>query len=100
MAIKKGHEKMTTIDMNIEAVQEIQRRLLEISYQIENRLRPLQNNVHNLPPQWQGTSADQFFEQFGEVEGSISSVMETLNEIASRLSEDIAYWESVADKLG
>lgn len=100
MAIKKGHEKMTTIDMNIEAVQEIQRRLSEISYQIENKLRPLQNNVHNLPPQWQGTSADQFFEQFGEVEGSISSVMETLNEIASRLSEDIAYWESVADKLG
>ena len=100
MAIKKGHEKMTTIDMNIEAVQEIQRRLLEISYQIENKLRPLQNNVHNLPPQWQGISADQFFEQFGEVEGSISSVMETLNEIASRLSEDIAYWESVADKLG
>lgn len=91
---------MTTIDMNIEAVQEIQRRLLEVSSQIENKFKPLQNNVHNLPPQWQGTSADQFFEQFGEVEGSISSIMEMLSEIASELSDDIAYWESVADRLG
>ena len=91
---------MTTLHMDVSSVRDVKRKIIRIRSQIEENLLPLRHNVRNLQPQWKSDSADQFYEQFGEVEGSILEIMDLLNDMASDLDEEIVKWEKLDDKLG
>ena len=91
---------MTTIHMDIEAMQRIQRNLIEIQGQIQDRIQALRRNYQSLPYNWIGDSANEYFDHYTEFEANVTSVVETLGEIASELAIEIANWESMDNGLG
>lgn len=90
---------MTTMHMDVAAARAIQVKLLQLHDSISRIINQSNNAVLGLPPQWQGTSADLFFERYNENSSVISGVASELSEIALDLANEIAAWERMADGL-
>jgi len=91
---------MSTIHMDIEAMLQVQRNLLEIQSSILRRVEALRRNCQELPLHWMGNSANEFFDYYAEFDGHINAIVERLGEIASELSVEIANYESMDAGFG
>lgn len=87
------------LHMDVEAVRSVQSRIMGLQSQIEGLMQPLNATIANLPLHWQANSANEFYGEYEELRSSIASVLETLEELASELSAEIAAWERMAEKL-
>ncbi|MFZ5903242.1 MAG: hypothetical protein ACOYZ8_06810 [Chloroflexota bacterium] len=90
---------MTTIHMNVDAMWNIQRNVMEVQGLIQRKAQPLRNDYAGLPYHWIGNSANEYFSEYEEFEAVVSSVVEKLSEIASELAEEISRWESMDNGL-
>lgn len=90
---------MTTINMDVDAMRSIKRRLLELKADILRDIRPPMAAVSGLHSDWRSHSADEFYALFGDSAGSIKSIAEKLDELADEIGDEIRNWERMADRL-
>ena len=80
------------LHMDVEAVLAVARELREMQTHLERYTSSLQNHVYGLPPDWQGGSATEFFELYGEWHSAITGFAGDLGEIADKLAKEAANW--------
>lgn len=90
---------MPTLHMEVEAMLNVQRKLMQLHSSIQNIIQSTNSYIYGLPPHWQGNSANEFFTLYNESISQISAVLEPLSEMAAELAEEIARWERVAERL-
>lgn len=88
---------MTAVYMNADEMHAIQRKLLKLQSSIQRITSLTNTKIYGVAPHWQSTSANIFFEQYGEASGVFSEVVEILGEIASELEVDITAWEVMSE---
>lgn len=90
---------MTTLNMEIETARSTQNSMANTSAQMELMLQTLSSSINGLQPAWMGNSATEFFGEYEQWRSTMVQLLESLDVMSTRLSNEINEWESMASKL-
>lgn len=90
---------MTTLHMEVETARSTQNSMNNTSAQMESMLQSLSSSINGLQPAWLGNSATEFFSECEQWRSSMITLLENLDSLSTRLSNEINEWESMASKL-
>jgi len=82
------------LHMDIEAVLAIIKELHGMQGQLTSYTQTLGNHVYGLPPDWQGHSAVEFFNEYELWASAVTGVSGSLGDIADHLEQAVANWEA------
>ena len=92
---------MPTLHMEVEVARSVQRRLQETHDQISTQLQQAASAVGQLEAgAWQGQSAQEFYNLFQNWRQQVNRVLQELQQMATRLNNEINEWEQMAQRLG
>ncbi len=90
---------MTTLHMEVETARSTQTTMVNTYQQLTSLLQSMTNAVNGLQPAWMGNSATEFFSMYDQWRSNMNTVLENLNQMASKLQAEINEWEQMASKL-
>jgi WXG100 family type VII secretion target len=90
---------MTTLHMEVETARSTQTSLNNTHQQLASLLTSMTSSVNGLQPAWMGNSATEFFSTYDQFRSQMNGVLDQLNTLSTRLSNEITEWESMASKL-
>ncbi len=92
---------MPTLHMDVEVCRGTQQKIIQQQGQMVQVLGQVTNSVNStVGSAWIGQSATEFQAQYDQLRGSLTTQLETLNQLANRLAQEIAQWEAAASKMG
>lgn len=90
---------MATLHMEVETARSTQSTMNNTHAQLTSLLQSMNSSVNGLQPAWLGNSATEFFGEYEQWRGTTTQLLEALNQLTTRLSNEITEWESMASKL-
>lgn len=90
---------MTTLHMEVETARGTQNSMTNTQAQLTSMLQSMTSSVNGLQPAWLGNSATEFFGEYEQWKSSMTTLLENLQVINTRLNNEITEWESMASKL-
>lgn len=90
---------MTTLHMEVETARSTQNNMTNTHSQLLSMLQSMNSAVNGLQPAWMGNSATEFFSEYETWKSSMTTLLENLQTLSTRLSSEITEWESMASKL-
>jgi len=90
---------MTTLHMEVETARSTQNTMNNTHSQLMSMLQSMTSSVNGLQPAWLGNSATEFFGEYEQWKSSMTSLLENLQVLTTRLGNEITEWESMASKL-
>lgn len=90
---------MTTLHMEVETARSTQNNMTNTHSQWLSMLQSMNSAVNGLQPAWMGNSATEFFSEYETWKSSMTTLLENLQTLSTRLSSEITEWESMASKL-
>lgn len=90
---------MTTLRMEVEAVQSAQTNMQNTKQQLDQLLATMSNTVTGLQSNWMGNSATEFLSLYDQWKSGMNTSLENLAQMASRLQNEINEWNQMASKL-
>jgi WXG100 family type VII secretion target len=90
---------MTTLHMEVETARGTQNSMNNTHAQLTSMLQSMTSSVNGLQPAWMGNSATEFFGEYEQWKSSMTTMLENLQLLNTRLGNEITEWESMASKL-
>ena len=90
---------MATLHMEVETARSAQSNMANTYQQLTSLLQSMTSTVNGLQPAWMGHSATEFLGVYDQWRSSMNTALENLNQMASRLQNEINEWEQMASKL-
>lgn len=90
---------MTTLHMEVEAARSTQSNMMNTYSQLTSLVQSMSSSVNGLQGSWLGNSATEFFGQYEQWRSQANNILEQLNQLSTRLQNEIAEWEAMASKL-
>jgi WXG100 family type VII secretion target len=90
---------MATLHMEVETARGAQSSMTNTYQQLTSLMQSMNSQVTGLQPSWMGNSATEFFGLYDQWKTSTNSKLEELNQMATRLQNEINEWEQMASKL-
>ena len=90
---------MATLHMETDIARSTQSNLLNTHGQLTGMLQSMTGAVNNLQPSWMGNSATEFFTTYDQWRSQMTSLLEQLSTLGSRLQSEITEWETMSSKL-
>lgn len=90
---------MATLHMEVETARSTQNSMNNTQAQLTSMLQSMTSSVNGLQPSWMGNSATEFFGEYEQWKSSMSTLLENLQMLNTRLGNEITEWESMASKL-
>lgn len=90
---------MATLHMEVETARSTQSNMTNTHSQLMSMLQSMNSAVNGLQPAWMGNSATEFFGEYEQWKSSMTTMLENLQTLSTRLSSEITEWESMASKL-
>jgi WXG100 family type VII secretion target len=85
--------------MEVESARGTQNTMTNTHSQLMSMLQSMSSSVNGLQPAWLGNSATEFYSEYEQWKSSMTSLLENLQVLNTRLSNEITEWESMASKL-
>ncbi|PIV26105.1 MAG: hypothetical protein COS37_08120 [Anaerolineae bacterium CG03_land_8_20_14_0_80_58_20] len=90
---------MATLHMEVETARGTQNSMTNTQAQLTSMLQSMTSSVNGLQPAWLGNSATEFFGEYEQWKSSMTTLLENLQLLGTRLNSEITEWESMASKL-
>jgi WXG100 family type VII secretion target len=90
---------MTTLRMEVEIAESAKSKMDETYNQCSSLMSSLNGAVSSLQASWQGNSATEFQGVYDTWKSNMNTTMENLQQMASRLQNEITEWKNMAEKL-
>ena len=90
---------MAPLPRDVETARGTQNTMTNTHSQLMSMLQSMSSSVNGLQPAWLGNSATEFFGEYEQWKSSMSTLLENLQVLNTRLSNEITEWESMASKL-
>ncbi len=90
---------MATLHMETDIARSTQSNLMNTHGQLTGMLQSMTGAVNNLQPSWMGNSATEFFTTYDQWRSQMTSLLEQLSTLGSRLQSEITEWETMSSKL-
>ncbi len=90
---------MATLHMEVESARSTQSNMNNTQAQLSSMLQSMSASVSGLQPAWMGNSATEFFGEYDQWKASMTTLLDNLQVLNSRLANEITEWESMASKL-
>ncbi len=90
---------MATLHMEVETARSTQNTMNNTQAQLTSMLQSMTSTVNGLQPAWMGNSASEFFGEYEQWKSSMTTMLENLQLLNTRLANEITEWESMASKL-
>ena len=90
---------MTTLHMEVETARSTQNTMNNTHAQLTSLLQSMSSSVNGLQPAWMGNSATEFFGEYEQYRSTMNQMLEALNVLSTRLSNEISEWEAMSSKL-
>ena len=90
---------MTTLHMEVETARSTQSTMTNTQSQLMSLLQSMTSSVNGLQPAWLGNSATEFFGEYETFKSTLTTQLENLQVLSTRLANEITEWESMASKL-
>lgn len=90
---------MATLHMEVESARSTQSNINNTQSQLQSMLQSMSASVNSLQPQWMGNSATEFFSEYEQWKASMTTLLDNLQVLNTRLGNEITEWESMASKL-
>lgn len=90
---------MSTLHMEVESARGTQSNMANTQAQLQSQLQSMSSSVSGLQGQWMGNSATEFFGEYEQWKSTMTSLLEQLQTLSTRLTNEISEWESMASKL-
>jgi WXG100 family type VII secretion target len=85
--------------MEVETARSTQNSMNNTQAQLTSMLQSMTSTVNGLQPAWMGNSASEFFGEYEQWKSSMTTMLENLQLLNTRLANEITEWESMASKL-
>jgi WXG100 family type VII secretion target len=85
--------------MEVETARSTQNTMNNTQAQLTSMLQSMTSTVNGLQPAWMGNSASEFFGEYEQWKSSMTTMLENLQVLNTRLANEITEWESMASKL-
>jgi WXG100 family type VII secretion target len=85
--------------MEVETARSTQNTMNNTQAQLTSMLQSMTSTVNGLQPAWMGNSASEFFGEYEQWKSSMTTMLENLQLLNTRLANEITEWESMASKL-
>ncbi|OIN95212.1 MAG: hypothetical protein AUJ21_03590 [Anaerolineae bacterium CG1_02_58_13] len=85
--------------MEVETARGTQNSMTNTQAQLTSMLQSMTSSVNGLQPAWLGNSATEFFGEYEQWKSSMTTLLENLQLLGTRLNSEITEWESMASKL-
>lgn len=91
---------MATLHMEVETVRSTYSNIMNVRSQLESEMQSMSNTVQNtVGSAWIGNSATEFMNEYEQWRSQMTTLLENLNTLASRLQAEITEWENMAARL-
>jgi WXG100 family type VII secretion target len=90
---------MATLHMEVETARGTQNSMTNTQAQLTSMLQSMTSSVNGLQPAWLGNSATEFFGEYEQWKSSMTTLLENLQLLSTRLNSEITEWETMASKL-
>jgi WXG100 family type VII secretion target len=90
---------MATLHMEVEVARSTQNTMSNTYQQLSSLLQSMTSTVNGLQPAWLGNSATEFFGLYDQWRGSMTNLLDQLQQLSTRLQSEITEWETMASKL-
>jgi len=90
---------MATLHMEVETARSTQSNMTNTHSQLMSMVQSMTSAVNGLQPAWMGNSATEFFGEYEQWKSSMTTMLENLQTLSTRLQSEITEWESMASKL-
>ena len=90
---------MATLHMETDIARSTQSNLMNTHGQLTGMLQSMTGAVNNLQPSWMGNSATEFFTTYDQWRSQMTSLLEQLSTLGSRLQSEITEWDTMSSKL-
>ena len=90
---------MTTLHMEVETARSTQHSMTNTQAQLTSMLQSMTSSVNSLQTAWLGNSATEFFGEYEQWKSSMTTLLENLQLLSTRLNNEITEWETMASKL-
>lgn len=90
---------MATLHMEVESARSVQNTMANSREQLQSMLQSLTSSVHGLQSEWMGNSATEFFDEYEQWKSTMLQMLDALDVMAVRVSNEVTEWESMASKL-
>nr|MBC7245773.1 WXG100 family type VII secretion target [Chloroflexota bacterium] len=90
---------MATLHMEVEVARSTQNTMANTYQQLSSMVQSMTSTVNGLQPAWLGNSATEFFGLYDQWRGSMTNLLDQLQQLSTRLQGEITEWETVASKL-
>jgi WXG100 family type VII secretion target len=92
---------MATLHMDVESVRAAQSKMLSEKEAMLGELTSLTGQINNtVGSTWIGNSATEFQQQYEQLSSQITTQLETLEELANALQNEITQWEEMSARMG
>jgi len=85
--------------MDVETARSTQSSMANNYSQLTSLLQSMNTTVNGLQPSWMGNSATEFFAEYETWRTNMNTLLDSLNNLSTRLSSEITEWETMASKL-
>jgi WXG100 family type VII secretion target len=85
--------------MEVETARGTQNSMTNTQAQLTSMLQSMTSSVNGLQPAWLGNSATEFFGEYEQWKSSMTTLLENLQLLSTRLNSEISEWETMASKL-
>lgn len=90
---------MATLHLETDVAKETQQTISRKYQAISSEVGAIADSVNNLRSNWQGNSANQFFQQFDQWKNITEKLLEELSQMSASLQSEINEWEITASKF-
>jgi len=90
---------MATLHMETDVARNTQSNLMNTHGQLTGMLQSMTSAVNNLQPSWLGNSATEFYATYDQWRSQMTSLLDQLNTLGTRLQSEIAEWEAMSSKF-
>ncbi len=90
---------MATLHMEVETARGTQSNMNNTQQQLASLVQSMTSSVNGLQPAWMGNSATEFYGLYDQWRSQTTQLLDQLNQMQSRLGNEINEWEQMASKL-
>ncbi len=90
---------MATLHMDTEVARSSQSAMSNTQQQLGSMLQSMTSTVNGLQSSWMGNSATEFYGTYDQWRTQMTSLLDQLATLSTRLQNEITEWESVSSKL-
>ena len=91
---------MPTLHMDVEAIRSVQKQIVTNQSEMENLLTAINSSVETINQgAWMGNSAKQFFQMYEGWKSPMNHLLQTLQQMGTRLDSEVRQWEDTAREL-